>query len=104
MLSKVQAYATFVLMLMVQWIMQQAMIVANYINQLRLAFKAKLALFITFVFSVFIPGIASADVPASVTAGITGAVSDVGTIGGLVMGVIIAIVAFVWLKRVLSGK
>lgn len=47
---------------------------------------------------------AHADVPAAVTAGITSAVSDVGSIGALVMGVIVAIVAFVWLKRVLSGK
>lgn len=45
-----------------------------------------------------------AAVPASVSTGITDAVADVGTIGGLVMGVIVAIVAFVWLKRVLSGR
>ncbi|MBA3754954.1 MAG: phage coat protein [Nitrosomonas sp.] len=45
-----------------------------------------------------------AEVPASVTAGITGAVSDVGTIGAAIMGVVIAIVAFVWLKRVVSGR
>lgn len=102
--SKMQAYVVFLLSLMLGWIIQQALSVANYINQLRLAFKAKLALFTAFVFSVFIPSIALADVPASVTAGITGAVTDVGTIGAAIMGVVIAIVAFVWLKRVISGR
>src|SRR5687768_977105 len=96
--AKIQAYAVLMLMMAIQWLMQQALLVASYINNLRLAFKAKLALFVAFVASVFIPSIALAAVPASVTTGIGDAVADVGSIGGLVMGVIIAIVAFVWLK------
>lgn len=81
---------------------------ANYVNKLREKFTkhkpaAAFATSTALVPFVYV-GTVQAEVPASVTTGITGAVSDVGTIGGLVMGVIIAIVAFVWLKRVLSGK
>jgi len=65
--------------------------------------RSSMAFALTFCF-LMLPAISFADVPASVTAGITGAVTDVGAIGALVMGVIIAIVAFSWLKRVLSGR
>ncbi|SFF12675.1 major capsid protein [Nitrosomonas sp. Nm166] len=105
--SKMQAYVVFLLSLMLGWLMQQALMIANYINQLRLMFKAKLALLVTFaafVVTNFFASVAHAAVPASVTTGIGDAVADVGAIGALVMGVIVAIVAFVWLKRVLSGK
>lgn len=65
--------------------------------------RSSMAFAMMFCF-LMLPAISFADVPASVTAGITGAVTDVGAIGALVMGVIIAIVAFTWLKRVLSGR
>ena len=105
--NQLKAYAMMILAVMVTWLIQKALLIASYINQLRLAFKARLALLVSFAaFAVtnFFASTAHADVPAAVTAGITSAVSDVGSIGALVMGVIVAIVAFVWLKRVLSGK
>jgi hypothetical protein len=46
-------------------------------------------------FSVF------AAVPASVTTGISDAVADVGTIGAAILGVVIVIAAFAWLRRVI---
>jgi len=45
---------------------------------------------------------AFADVPTSVTTGITDAVTDVGTVGAAILGVVIAIVAFAWIRRVLK--
>lgn len=45
---------------------------------------------------------AMAEVPASVTAGITETVADVGTVGAAILGVVIAIVAFNWLRRVIK--
>jgi len=42
-----------------------------------------------------------AAVPASVTTGISDALADVGTIGAAILGVVIAIVAFNWLRRVI---
>jgi len=102
MFTKIQSYAAIFLVLMLTFIVQQALVAARYLQELRLSFKAKLALL--FAPLAVIPSLSWADVPASVTAGITSAVSDVGSIGALVMGVIIAIVAFTWLKRVLSGK
>jgi hypothetical protein len=47
-------------------------------------------------FSVF------AAVPASVTTGITDAVTDVGTIGAAIMGVVIVIAAFSWMRRMVK--
>jgi len=43
-----------------------------------------------------------AAVPASVTTGINDALADVGTIGAAALGVVIAIVAFNWLRRVIK--
>lgn len=43
-----------------------------------------------------------AAVPASVTTGISDALADVGTIGAAILGVVIAIVAFNWLRRVIK--
>ncbi len=43
-----------------------------------------------------------AAVPASVTTGISDALADVGTIGAAILGVVIAIVAFGWLRRVIK--
>jgi len=47
-------------------------------------------------------GQASAAVPASVTTGITDAVTDVGTIGAAILGVIIVIAAFGWMRRMVK--
>lgn len=47
-------------------------------------------------------GQASAAVPASVTTGITDAVTDVGTVGAAILGVIIVITAFGWLRRMIK--
>ncbi|NMG66812.1 hypothetical protein GPA19_17880 [Azoarcus indigens] len=47
-------------------------------------------------------GNALAEVPTEVTEGIATAKADAMTIGGAVIGVIIAIVAFFWLRRVLK--
>lgn len=48
---------------------------------------------------VIVAGSAHAAVPASVTDAITTAVTDVGVIGAAVLGVIIAIMAFRWLRK-----
>lgn len=42
---------------------------------------------------------AHAAVPASVTTAITDAVADVGTIGAAILGVIIVIAAFNWMRK-----
>ncbi|MDO8335718.1 MAG: major capsid protein [Candidatus Saccharibacteria bacterium] len=48
------------------------------------------------------PFAAFAAVPASVTTGITDAVTDVGTIGAAIMGVVIVIAAFGWMRRMVK--
>lgn len=48
------------------------------------------------------PLAAMAEVPASVTTGITETVTDVGVVGAAILGVVIAIVAFNWLRRVIK--
>lgn len=48
------------------------------------------------------PFAAFAAVPASVTTGITDAVTDVGTIGAAIMGVVIVIAAFSWMRRMVK--
>ncbi|MFL9711440.1 major capsid protein [Methylobacillus sp. Pita1] len=45
---------------------------------------------------------AFAEVPASVTTAIGDAVTDVGTIGAAILGVVIGIVVFNWLRRVIK--
>lgn len=45
---------------------------------------------------------AHAELPASVTTAITDATTDVGTAGAAILGVVIAIVAFAWIRRVLK--
>lgn len=47
-------------------------------------------------------GTASAAIPESVTTAITTATTDVGTAGAAILGVVIAIVAFAWIRRVLK--
>lgn len=49
--------------------------------------------------SFFLSGNALAAVPASVTTAITDAVADVGTIGAAILGVIIVIAAFNWMRK-----
>lgn len=51
---------------------------------------------------MLIPGYGVAAVPASVTSGITDAVTDVGTIGAAILGVIIVIAAFAWMRRIIK--
>jgi uncharacterized membrane protein len=46
-----------------------------------------------------VPVLAMAAVPASVTDAITDAVADVGTIGAAILGVIVVIAAFSWMRR-----
>lgn len=45
---------------------------------------------------------AHAELPASVTTAISDATTDVGTAGAAILGVVIAIVAFAWIRRVLK--
>ncbi|MDP3663706.1 MAG: major capsid protein [Nitrosomonas sp.] len=52
--------------------------------------------------SALTPFAAFAAVPASVTAGVTEAVTDVGVIGAAVLGVIIVMAAFSWLRRMVK--
>lgn len=52
--------------------------------------------------SSLIPFSVFAAVPASVTTGITDAVTDVGTIGAAIMGVVIVIAAFSWMRRMVK--
>ena len=98
MLSKTQSYVLFLLALVLSFIVQKALSAAAYLQEMRLSFKAKLALL--FAPLAVIPSIASAAVPASVTTGITEAVADVGTVGAAILGVIIVIASFNWLRRV----
>ena len=51
---------------------------------------------------VIVSASASAAVPADVTTAITTAVTDVGVIGAAILGVVVAIVAFAWLRRVIK--
>ena len=43
-----------------------------------------------------------AAVPASVSTAVTDGVADVGTIGAAILGVVVAIVGFAWLRRVIK--
>lgn len=45
------------------------------------------------------PVVAMAAVPAAVTTAITDAVADVGTIGAAILGVIVVIASFAWMRR-----
>ena len=100
MLSKTQSYVLFLLALMLSFIVQKALSAAAYLQEMRLSFKAKLALL--FAPLAVIPSIASAAVPASVTTGISDAVTDVSTIGAAILGVIIVIAAFGWMRRMVK--
>ena len=100
MLSKTQSYVLFLLALMLSFIVQKALSAAAYLQEMRLSFKAKLALL--FAPLAVIPSIASAAVPASVTTGISDAVTDVSTIGAAILGVVIVIAAFGWLRRMIK--
>lgn len=44
-------------------------------------------------------GMAHADVPASVSTSISSGQTDAATVGGLVLGVIVAIAAFKWIRK-----
>ena len=101
MFTKIQAYAVFLLALMLSFVIQQALQVARYIREVRLSFKAKLALL--FAPLAAIPSIASAAVPASVTTAITDAVADVGTVGGLVIGVVVIVFAFAMMRKPMNA-
>lgn len=100
MLSKTQSYVLFLLALMLSFIVQKALSAAAYLQEMRFSFKAKLALL--FAPLAVIPSIASAAVPASVTTGISDAVTDVSTIGAAILGVIIVIAAFGWMRRMVK--
>ena len=100
MLSKTQSYVLFLLAVMLSFIVQKALSAAAYLQEMRLSFKAKLALL--FAPLAVIPSIASAAVPASVTTGISDAVTDVSTIGAAILGVVIVIAAFGWLRRMIK--
>lgn len=52
------------------------------------------------VFAVAVTSLsAMAEVPASVTSTITTAVADVATIGAAILGVVVGIAAFAWMRR-----
>ncbi|MER0217472.1 MAG: hypothetical protein DU481_15195 [Nitrosomonas sp.] len=101
MFTKIQAYAVFLLALMLSFIVQQALAAARYFREVCLSFKAKLALL--FAPLAVIPSIASAAVPASVTTAITDAVADVGTVGGLVIGVVVIVFAFAMMRKPMNA-
>jgi hypothetical protein len=57
-------------------------------------------LLVMFVVSLFlVPLQAMAEVPAAVTTAITTAVTDVTTIGTAILGVVVVIAAFFWMRR-----
>ncbi len=62
----------------------------------------KYAVMVVGALASFFFGTAYAAVPASVTTGITDAVADVGTIGAAILGVIIVIAAFGWMRRMVK--
>lgn len=100
MIQKIHAYVLFVLSLLLSFIVQRALSVASYVNNLRLAFKAKLALLVSLFLA---PSIALAAVPAFVTTAITDAVADVGTVGGLVIGVVVIVFAFAMMRKPMNA-
>lgn len=51
---------------------------------------------------VMLPAVGFAAVPAAVTTGITDAVADVTTIGAAILGVVIVIAAFAWMRRIIK--
>lgn len=61
----------------------------------------KYAVMVVGAFFYMLFGTAHAAVPASVTTGISDAVTDVTTIGAAILGVVIVIAAFAWLRRVI---
>ncbi len=61
----------------------------------------KYAVMVVGAFFSMLFGTAHAAVPASVTTGISDAVTDVTTIGAAILGVVIVIAAFAWLRRVI---
>jgi len=61
----------------------------------------KYAVMVVGAFFSLLMGPAHAAVPASVTTGISDAVADVTTIGAAILGVVIVIAAFAWLRRVI---
>jgi hypothetical protein len=65
---------------------------------MKLSKKQKLAAYVGSGLAVS-AGSAFAEVPAAVTTAITGAGTDVATIGGAVLVVIITIATFMWLRR-----
>ena len=99
MLSKAQSYVLFLLALMLSFIVQKALSAAAYLQEMRLSFKAKLALL--FAPLAAIPSIASAAIPADVTTAITGAGTDVATLGAAVIVVMVGIKVWKWIQRVL---
>lgn len=101
MLFKTKTYVMFVLSLVLSFIVQQALALARHFQELRLSFKAKLALL--FAPLALIPSIASAAVPASVTTAIGDAVADVGTVGGLVIGVVVIVFAFAMMRKPMNS-
>ncbi len=65
-------------------------------NQSRRAFFGKSALFTALVICfVILPTVSH----AAVTTAITDAVADVGTIGAAILGVIVVIASFAWMRR-----
>ncbi|MBK8605025.1 MAG: hypothetical protein IPN87_18870 [Saprospiraceae bacterium] len=84
---------------MLSYVVQTALSAARHIQEVRLSFKAKLALL--FAPLALIPSIASAAVDAAVTTALSTALTDVGTVGSAVFVVIVAAVAFKLLRRVL---
>ena len=45
---------------------------------------------------------AMAEVPASLTTAVTEAINDINSIGGTILGVIVAVAVFSWLRRVIK--
>lgn len=74
------------------------------LDAVKLSVSAKQFVFMLLlvVFSLYMQAAAFAAVPASVTTGITDAVADVGTIGAAILGVIIVIAAFGWMRRMVK--
>ena len=72
----------------------------EYIGKAEIAVKSRaMVCFLLLACLMIFSSVSMAAVPAAVTTAITDAVADVGTIGAAILGVIVVIASFAWMRR-----
>lgn len=100
MLKNLYSSVILLLALCFAWLIEQALKIAYYVQSLRLSFFSKRGLVSLMAVSfVMLPAVSFAAVPVEVTTAITDAVADVSTIGAAILGVIVVIASFMWMRR-----